>query len=110
MANKRNLKKQIRFICGDIAGECIMAKHLIPNVDKAKLDEIILKVAELQSTALARTNVSFDKTPGEFANGAAYRKAHRTYFAKAFKSLTDGFSAQVEEIVKEMNSALPKKA
>lgn len=109
MANKRNFKKQIRFICGDLAGECIMAKYMIPGVDQAKLDEVILKVADMQTTALARANASFDKTPGEFADGAAYRKAHRQYYAKAFKSLSDGFTAQVEEIVKEMNSALPKK-
>lgn len=109
MANKRNLKKQIRFICGDIAGECIMAKYFIPGVDKAKLDEIILQVADLQTTALARANASFDKTPADFANRAEYRKAHRAYYAKAFKSLSDGFTAQVEAIVKEMNKALPKK-
>ena len=26
MANKRNLKKYIKYTCGDIAGECIFAK------------------------------------------------------------------------------------
>ena len=33
MANKRTLKKQIRYICGDCAAECAMACEIIPGVD-----------------------------------------------------------------------------
>lgn len=109
MANKRSLKKQIRYICGDIAGECITTSHLIPNVDRELLDNLVIKAAQLQSSTLNKTNISFEKTPHDFETKAEYTKARRAYFAAAYKSLTDHFNKQVEEIVSDMNKALPKK-
>lgn len=109
MANKRLLKKQIRYICGDVAAECIMAKHLIPGIDKDKINGAVEKVAILQETALSRTNVIFDKVPADFATKAEYRKARKAYFKKAFNALNKGFGAELEDVVKEMNEAMPKK-
>ena len=48
MANKRNLKKAIRFACGDMAGECIFAENTIEGTDVAAWDQIILDIALLQ--------------------------------------------------------------
>jgi hypothetical protein len=109
MASKRSLKKQIRYICGDIAAECITTTYLIPQVDKQQLDNAVVKVAQLQAATLAKANISFDKAPRDFDSKADYAKARKEYFAKAYKSLTDHFNKEVEEIVKEMNKALPKK-
>lgn len=108
MANKRSLKKQIKLVCGDLAAESITASYILQGVDKDKLKDCVVKIAELQTKALGHTCISFDKTPREFDNVGAYRKARRAYFAKAYKSLTDNFNAQVGEILHEMNSALPK--
>lgn len=109
MANKRNLKKQIRYICGDIAGECLLAKTLIPGVNKEAMTDVIVKAAELQNTALCRTNISFDKSPKDFASKAEYRAARVHYFNQAFKKLSENFNNQVLSIVKEMNAAMPEK-
>lgn len=109
MANKRNLKKQIRYICGDIAGESLMAKVLVPGVDKDAMTNVILKAAELQTTALCRTNIAFDKAPKDFANKAEYRAARSKYFRQAYAKLSESFNNQVLEIVKDMNAAMPKK-
>lgn len=109
MANKRNFKKQIRYICGDIAGESLMAKVLVPGVDKEAMSEVILKTADLQTTALCRTNIAFDKAPKDFANKADYRRARCKYFRQAFAKLSETFNNQVLAIVKDMNAAMPKK-
>ena len=109
MANKRNLKKQIRYICGDIAGESLLAKNLIPGVDSKAMTDVIVKVAELQSTALCRTNIAFDKTPKEFENKARYNAAKAKYYRQAFGKLSESFNNQVLSVVKEMNAAMPKK-
>ncbi len=109
MANKRKLKKQIRYICGDVAAACILAKHFIPGIDKEKINEALSRVAALQETALSRANAIFDKVPRDFANEGEYRKARNEYYNKAFKSLNKGFEAELEVIVKEMNGAMPKK-
>ncbi len=91
-----------------MAAEAITASYIIPNIDSAKLKDCVIKIAELQTKALEHTNVSFDKAPRDYANIAEYRKARQTYFAKAYKSLIDTFNNQVQEILHEMNSALPK--
>jgi len=109
MANKRNLKKQIRYICGDIAGECLMAKILVPGVDKDAMTDVIVNTAELQTTALCRTNVSFDRTPRDFGNMGEYRAARKKYYRQAFNRLSESFNNQVLDVVKKMNAAVPKK-
>lgn len=108
MANKRQIKKQIRYICGDIAAECTLARHLLDGVNKEKLEEALVHVAELQQNTLAKVNVNFDKTPSEFPSMAEYDKAKAEFFSKAFKSIRDDFNNRLKEIVAEMNSALPK--
>lgn len=109
MANKRSLKKQIRYICGDIAGESLLAKVLIPGVNKDAMTDVIVKTAELQTTALCRANVSFDKTPKDFDNKGQYRAARRKYYRQAFNKLSESFNNQILSVVKEMNAPVPKK-
>ncbi|MDE6524617.1 hypothetical protein [Paramuribaculum intestinale] len=109
MANKRTLKKQIRYICGDCAAECAMACEIIPGVDCDKLSEVICSLAKLQTESLARTTFSFDRSRSEFENAGAYRKARTAYNTAAFKKLRSEFNEQLLRIVKEMNSALPSR-
>ncbi len=107
MANKRDLKKRIRCFCGDIAGECIIARAIVPGIDVTKMSDIVVKVAFLQEEALKRISFSFDKCPSDFPTRHDYNKARRAYNARAYKSLTDEFNSLIEDIVKEMNQALP---
>ncbi len=62
-SNKRILKKEIRMICGALAGECVIAKITVPGIDPAKLNEIIYELAELQYNALSRVNFDFPSRP-----------------------------------------------
>ena len=59
MANKRTLKKQIRYICGDCAAECAMASEVIPGIDCDKLTDAICSLAALQTDSLSK--VSFNE-------------------------------------------------
>ena len=54
MANKRNLKKNIAYICSDIVGECIFAQQAFEGIDVEKMDEVIVKVALLQDAAIKK--------------------------------------------------------
>ena len=51
MANKRLLKKQIKYACGDIAAECIMAIHFVDGIDVKKMQDIVFEIASLQSSS-----------------------------------------------------------
>lgn len=108
MANKRSLKKQIRYICGDLAGECIFARELMPGVDNAKANEIIMNIAALQANTLSKVTFAFDKTERDFESRQEYRKARHEYFHKAYTTLTDGFQAEIDAILKKMNGLLSK--
>lgn len=107
MANKRDLKKQIRYVCGDLAAECGFACEFIEGIDKQKMNDTIIKIATLQTEALSKATFVFDKTPADFESKAAYRKALHAYNAAAYSKLREEFNSHVEEIVKDMNSALP---
>lgn len=108
MANKRSLKKLVNHVCVDIATECLIASEYVKGVDASQMDAIITKVADLQTNALANISFAFDKIPSEFANLQEYNKAKNVYFRKAYKSFTKKFYEKVNEIVKEMNQAIPE--
>lgn len=108
MANKRILKKQIQYVCGDIAAECLFASEYIPGIDAQKMEQVVCKVALLQQKTITKSNFSFDKAPRDFENKAEYNKARRAYYAEAYNSLKQSFNNEILEIVKEMNSLLPQ--
>lgn len=108
MANLRDLKKEVRYICGDLAGECMLAAHYVKGVNPDEMARIVGKIASLQQSALRNVSFSFDKTPSDFENKAEYRKARRVYFKKAFASFHEKMLEKVTEIVKEMNAVLPQ--
>lgn len=110
MANKRNLKKHIAEVCGELAAECIVASNLIKGVDAEKMDNLVVKIAMLQDSSMRHVGVDFDKVPRDFESTKAYRHARNAYYRAAYRSLLDSFRKSVEEIVNEMNTALPKKA
>ena len=55
MANKRNLKKSINYIAGDLFQECLVLK-LIKKTDNAKVDEVLTDILNMQGEFLARVN------------------------------------------------------
>ncbi len=108
MANKRDLKKQVRYICGDLAAECLIAGEYVDGVDRNAMRAIVGKIAALQQNALEHCSFSFDKVPSDFDSRKEYRSARKDYFKKAFGTLREKFNARVLEIVKEMNAAVPR--
>ncbi len=107
MANKRELKKAIKAVCGDLAGECLIARDFVPNIDPKKMEEIILKIADLQYVTIDNVTFSYDKCASSFADRHEYKTARDAYFRKGYSKLISEFNKSVEEIVREMNAALP---
>lgn len=107
MANKRDLKKQIKYICGDLATECIMAAEYVAGVDGKVMRQIVVDIALLQENALQNTSFSFDKIPSDFANRKEYNAAREKYYRTAFKVFHEKFMTRIQDIVKSMNAALP---
>lgn len=108
MANKRDLKKRIKFICGDIACECIMARNFIPGVDAEKMNNNIYEVASLQTSTLKRVSFVYDKVVADFECKKAYQKAKSKYFTEAYNKLHSDFNDGINAIIKSMNDSLSK--
>lgn len=109
MANKRNLKKSIAYACADIAGECVFAQQNFEGIDLDKMDEVIVRVALLQDSAIKKVSVDFDKKPKDYkANKPEYRKTRKAYFKSVEKAIAKYVREEIEEVVKTMNSILPE--
>lgn len=106
--SKRAVKKQIRYACGDIAAECILARHFVDNVDAEAMNAIVWRVADLQTEMLSHCTVTFDRTPRDFANRREYARALHAFRKAAFNNLRKEFNTKAVEIVKDMNAAMPK--
>ena len=108
--NKRSTKKAIRRICGDVAGECIVASHFINGVSTEEMHKIVIEAATLQTFSLEKVSVAYDKVPSDVGSKREYNKERRAYFKKAFSTLHKEVEAKLQEIVKAMNAALPQEA
>lgn len=107
MANKRQLKKRISYVCGDLAADILFAARLFDGIDRGKVNEIVNEIAALQEDSRAKVSFSFDKSPRDFETRQAYRAARAAYNAAAFARLREEFSKRAMEIVKQMNEAVP---
>jgi len=106
MANKRNLKKAIKAACGDLAGECLIARDLVPGIDRKKMTDIFFDIADLQYVSIDNVSFSFDKTEKSFDSRHEYKKARAKYYKTAYKKLNDYFKKGVNDIIARMNSSL----
>lgn len=107
MANKRQLKKKISYVCGALAADIVLAEYASDKVDTATVNKILTEIAALQDESLAHASFSFDKTEKDFPTAHDYRRARRAYYAEAFKKLRTEFADKANAIVKEMNEAVP---
>lgn len=105
MANKRDLKKQIRYACGDAAAEILIALE-VENLNRDAVAAIVGKIAELQVNSLKNATFAFDKSPRDFDNRNAYNKARREYTHTAYARLRQQFMAGLQDVVKDMNATL----
>lgn len=109
MASKRDLKKTITNICGDLAGACIISETYM-GADSDKMLQLVVAFAELQEKCVKNVTTAFDHTPADFDNNKAYRKARKAYYRAAYGKLLTDFNARVDELLKQLNSAIPAEA
>lgn len=82
MANKRNLKKIINYICSDLFSECIAASLYNGNKKQEEVNAILASIIILQRNYVCRVS---HPEPG---------MPPKSYF----KDLKEKFTIQIEEI------------
>lgn len=108
MASIRKTKKNIRYACGDIAAELMIASHAIKDFNQEETGKLIGDIAGLQVDALSKCSFSFDKVKADFPNGKDYRLARSKYASAAFHKLNQEMNKRMQDIVDRMNAAMPQ--
>ncbi len=103
MKSKRDLKKQIRYICSDLVGECMLIDLICPEDKHDEVAQLIVNLAALQEETLEHCNFSFDKAARDFASTHEYKKAKSAYYRQAYNALHEQFNARLSELVHQMN-------
>lgn len=82
MASRRELKKTVNYISGELFSECLINSMFVPGTDKAKADQLMAEILKMQDEFISRINHT---EPGNVKG-----------FYKKFRS---DFNAKVNEII-----------
>ena len=82
MASRRELKKTVNYISGDLFSECLINSMFVPGTDKAKADQLMTEILKMQDEFISRISHT---EPGNVKG-----------FYKKFRS---DFNAKVNEII-----------
>lgn len=88
MSNKRDLKRTINYICGDLFTEGIAASLYGENRDNDNTEAILTSILVMHSNYIRRVSLVQPGMPA------------KVYF----KDLKDKFSKEVNEIVDQLNN------
>ena len=82
MAKRRELKKNVNYIAGELFSERLINSKFIPGTDKKKADELMVEIMKMQDEFISRISHT---EPGNVKG-----------FYKKFRS---DFNAKVNEII-----------
>lgn len=88
MTNKRNLKRTINYLCGDLFAECIAASLYNGKTNKDDVDALLTSILVLNNNYVRRIS---HPEPGMSAK-------------KYFKDLITNFNKQALEIIDQINN------
>ncbi len=75
MANRRELKKSIHEISGELISECLTYQHFHPDIPEEKINSIITEIISHRNDYLVRAN-----KPDGKDNPALVKKHYREIF------------------------------
>ena len=82
MASRRELKKTVNYISGELFSECLINSMFVPGTDKPKADQLMTEILKMQDEFISRISHT---EPGNVKG-----------FYKKFRS---DFNAKVNEII-----------
>lgn len=77
MASRRQLKKSVNYIAGELFTECLVHRTFVPGTDTQKADELMANILNIQSDFLSRISHT---EPGNVKG--FYKKFHADFNAK----------------------------
>ena len=108
--NKRDFKKYVESVGDSACASMVDVYDTVENVDKEKVANAVEKVLSAVAAAKTNADITFDKGVKAFDNIAAYSKAKKEFFKQLFNKINEDFYKDLDEAVKEFNSAVPEQA
>ena len=105
--NKRDFKKYVESVGDSACAQMVDVYETVDNVDKGKVANAIEKVISAVAAAKSNADITFDKGVKAFDNLVAYSKAKKAFFKQLFNKINEDFYKDLDEAVKEFNSAVP---
>ncbi len=91
MAKKRNLKRDIGYVAGELLAEVLVAKMLVPEIDQDKSDELLGRILEMQDEFIQRAAKP---------DGKENKKLVKEYY----KKLEADLEKSIETIVRDIQA------
>jgi hypothetical protein len=82
MASRKNLKKEIGYVIGELFTECMIYTELVPGADKKASDEILIDLMNIENEFIKRINHT---EPGNAK--VYYRKLYKDFDESIVKVL-----------------------
>lgn len=86
MASRRELKKTVNYISGELFTECLVNSMFVPGTDKAKAEELMADILKMQDEFLSRISHT---EPG---NVKGFYKKFRADFNTKVNEIIDAIS------------------
>jgi DNA-directed RNA polymerase subunit F len=87
MANRRNLKRSINYICSELFAECVAVSLYNGNIDKENADTLLTSILKMQSDYISRVS-----------------HTEPTDAKKYYKNLIQSFNKQTDEIIDQISN------
>lgn len=87
MASRRNLKKNVNYIAGELFTECLVHSLYVPGTDKEKADKLMADILGMQDEFVSRISHT---EPGNVKG--------------FYKKFTADFNAKVDEMIEAMGN------
>lgn len=87
MASRRELKKNVNYIAGELFAECLMKSKFIPGTDQSKADELMSEILAMQDEFISRISHT---EPGNV----------KTFY----KKFREDFDAEINKIIDKIES------
>lgn len=86
MANRRELKKTINYICSELFAECIALKHYNLGIKQEDIDNIMSRILYMNDEFISRTS-----------------HTEQGNVKKFYKKLKEDFNAQTDDIINSIS-------
>ena len=86
MAKRRELKKNVNYIAGELFSECLINSMFVPGTDKAKADELMAEILKMQDEFISRISHT---EPG---NVKGFYKKFRVDFNEKVNEIIDAIA------------------